>query len=145
MGYELLSVNSRVWFALVVAVLWTVLGCIVSMYNQINSSPSGAAYMHQWTGSALVEIMASCLFGAKPLPEPMLAYCQLDSWEQISVKFESKFYHFFSRKCIWNYRLLKWRPFCPGGDELTYIGLIWTRCGSSALETEVVSFVLTQL
>ena len=26
------------------------------------------------------------LLGAKPLPEPVLAYCQLDSWEQISVK-----------------------------------------------------------
>ena len=29
--------------------------------------------------------MACRLFGAKPLPEPMLAYCQLDSWEQISM------------------------------------------------------------
>ena len=35
--------------------------------------------------------MACRLFGAKPLPEPMLAYCQLDSWEQTSVKFESKY------------------------------------------------------
>ena len=25
---------------------------------------------------------------------------------------------FHSRKCIWNCRLPKWRPFCPGGDEL---------------------------
>ena len=58
------------------------------------------------------------LFGAKPLPEPMSAYCQLDSWEQISGKFESEFYHFHSKKCIWNCRLPKWRPFCPGGDEL---------------------------
>ena len=30
--------------------------------------------------------MSCCLFSAKPLPEPMLVYCQLDSWEQISVK-----------------------------------------------------------
>ena len=37
--------------------------------------------------------MACRLFGAKPLPEPMLAYCHLDSWEQISVKFESEFNH----------------------------------------------------
>ena len=29
--------------------------------------------------------MACRLFGAEPLPEPMLAYCQLDSWEQIPV------------------------------------------------------------
>ena len=32
--------------------------------------------------------MACRLFGAKPLPEPMLA-CQLDSLEKNSVKFES--------------------------------------------------------
>ena len=47
----------------------------------------------------------------------MLAYCQLDSWEQISVKFESEFHRFHSRKGIWNYHLPKWRPFCPGGDK----------------------------
>ena len=35
--------------------------------------------------------MAWHLFGAKPLPEPMLIYCELDRWEQTSVKFESKF------------------------------------------------------
>ena len=38
--------------------------------------------------SSLVQVIACHLFGAKPLPEPMLAYCQVDSWEQISVKFE---------------------------------------------------------
>ena len=39
------------------------------------------------TRPPLVHIMAYCLFGAKPLPEPMLAYCRLDPWEQSSVKF----------------------------------------------------------
>ena len=34
------------------------------------------------------------LVGAKPLPEPVLVHCQLDSPEQVSVKFESEFYHF---------------------------------------------------
>ena len=38
--------------------------------------------------------MACRLLGAKPLPELMLAYWQLDSWEQISVNFESELYHF---------------------------------------------------
>ena len=56
--------------------------------------------MRQSTGSALVHVMACCLFGAKPLPEPMLTYCQLDSWEQISVKIETEFYHFHKRKWI---------------------------------------------
>ena len=38
--------------------------------------------------------MAYRLVGAKPLPGPMLVYCQLDTWEQVSVKFESEFYLF---------------------------------------------------
>ena len=29
------------------------------------------------------------------------------------------FYHFHARKCIWNYRLPTWRPFCPVRDEIT--------------------------
>ena len=70
--------------------------------------------MHQWTGPSLVQVMACRLFDTKPLPEPILAYCQLDSWEQISLKFEFEFYSFHTRKC----RLPKWRPFCPWGDEL---------------------------
>ena len=98
-------------------------GCIMSslwvlqdMSSFINSSPLSAAYMHWSTWSPLVQVMACRLFGTKPLPEPMLTYSQLDSWEYISVKFESQFYHFHSRKCIWKCRLPKWWPFCPGGD-----------------------------
>ena len=90
----------------------------------INSSHPSAAYMRQWTGSALVQVMACRLFGAKLLPEPMLAYCQLDSWEQISVKLEWEFFHFHSRKCIGNCRLPKWRPLCPGGNELNVTKLL---------------------
>ena len=74
--------------------------------------------MRRWTWSSLVQVMACPLFSAKPLPEPMLVYCQLDSWEQVSVNFESEFYHFHSRKCIWKCCLPKWRPFCPGEMEL---------------------------
>ena len=82
----------------------------------VNPSPPSAAYMRHWNGSALVQVLACRLFGAKPLPEPMLVYCQLDSWEQISVKLGTGFYHFHSRKCIWNCRLQKYGPFCPGVD-----------------------------
>ena len=32
---------------------------------------------------------------------------------------KSELYHFYSRKCIRKCRLANWRPFCPGGDELT--------------------------
>ena len=42
------------------------------------SSPLIDAYMCQWIRSALVQIMACHLFGAKPSSKPMLGYCQLD-------------------------------------------------------------------
>ena len=73
--------------------------------------------MCPWTWSALVQAMACCLFGAKPLPEPMLAFDQLESWEQISVKFEFEFYHFHSRKCIWKC-CLRMAAILSRGDEL---------------------------
>ena len=38
----------------------------------INSSPPSTTCMCQWTGSALVQVMACCLFGTKTLPEPMI-------------------------------------------------------------------------
>ena len=76
----------------------------------VSSSLPSAAYMRQSTLSSLVQVMAFRMFGAKPLPEPMLAYCQLDSWEHISVKYESVFYHFHSRICNWKCRLPEWRP-----------------------------------
>ena len=45
--------------------------------------------------------MACRLFCAKPLPEPILPYCHLDPKEDISVRFNSKFRSFHSRKCTW--------------------------------------------
>ena len=47
----------------------------------------------------------------------MFCYCQLGLWEQTSVKFESKYNFFHSRKCVWKHSSAKWRPFCPGGDR----------------------------
>ena len=43
-----------------------------------NSSRPSAAYMRQWIGSALIQIMACCLFGAKFLSTPTLINSQLD-------------------------------------------------------------------
>ena len=76
-----------------------------SMCVRFNSSPPSVAYIRQWIGWALVQIMACRLFGAKPLSKPMLCQCQLDPKEQTSVKFQSKYKTFHSRKCIWKYRL----------------------------------------
>ena len=96
--------------------------------------------MRQWTGSALVQVMACRLFGTKLLPEPMLAYCQFDFWEQISVKMESEFYHFHCRKCIWNCPLPNWQPFCPGKDELNAVNDTKLLMSQDVLEVKVKVF-----
>ena len=62
----------------------------VTRHQWFKSSPPTAEYIGRWTESALVQVMACRLSGAKPLPEPLLPYCQLDPCEQTSVKFESK-------------------------------------------------------
>ena len=46
--------------------------------------------------------MACRLYGAKPLSESMLPYCQLDPTEHISMEFYSKFKSFRSRKTLEN-------------------------------------------
>ena len=56
--------------------------------------------MCQQTIPSLVQIMACRPVGAKPLSEPMLEYCRFHLWERTSVKSESKFIYFHSRKCI---------------------------------------------
>ena len=48
------------------------------IYMGLKLISQSAAYMRQWNGSALVEIMVCRLFGAKSLSESMLTYCQLD-------------------------------------------------------------------
>ena len=53
--------------------------------------------MRRWTGSVLVQVMACRRFGAEPLPDPMLIYCQLDPKEHTSVKFEAKYKTIHSR------------------------------------------------
>ena len=45
--------------------------------EKINSSLSIVAYMCQCTGTAFVQVLAWRRTGDKPLPEPMLIYCQL--------------------------------------------------------------------
>ena len=83
-----------------------------------NSSPLDAAYMRPWIVSALVQIMACRLYGAKPLSDPRLDHYQLDPWEQTSVKFLSKYKIFHSWRCIWKYRQPNGDYFDQEGDEL---------------------------
>ena len=49
-----------------------------------------------------------------------LNYCQLDLWEQTSMKFELTFQHFSFNKMYLKMSSAKWQLFCLGGDELTY-------------------------
>ena len=72
----------------VVTYKWITKKTCTCIFQYLNSSPPGAAYMRQWTGSALFQVMACRLFCIEPLPEPMLVCSQLDSCEQISVKFD---------------------------------------------------------
>ena len=50
--------------------------------------------------------------------------CQLDLWEQTSVKFQSQFRSFHSRKCIW-----KSRP--QNGGHVS-----WPRCVNTAINAD---------
>ena len=86
--------------------------CKVGPTAYINPSSPSATDMRQRTGSVLVQI---CLFVAKPLPEPMLVYCQLDPCEHNSPKFESKYLKTSS---------VQWRPFCLGPNVLMLLCLI---------------------
>ena len=52
--------------------------------------------------SALVQTMACCLHGAKPLSEPVLDNYQLNPQEQYSVKFNENTNFFYSRKAFDN-------------------------------------------
>ena len=71
--------------------LYNIQMCAWALAINLNSSKPSAAYVRQWMASSLVLIMDCRLFGAKPLSEPMLVYCQKEPWEQTSVKFESKY------------------------------------------------------
>ena len=96
----------ELWLIPTVHEIWTFYRSMHhSARRAIYSSPPSAAYMYQWIWSSLVQIMACRLDGAKPLSEPMLTYSQLGHKEHNSVKYQSKFEHFHSRKCIWKCRL----------------------------------------
>ena len=51
----------------------------VACINVFNSFSPGKSYIHQWTASSLVQVMACRLFGAKPLPEPLMNYLLVGS------------------------------------------------------------------
>ena len=76
----------------------------MTIFLCFNSLPPSAVYtcMRQWNGSAVVQVMACRLFGAKPLPEPMLTYFQLNPYEQTTVKFAFKYIFFIVENAFEN-------------------------------------------
>ena len=88
--------------------------------DKLNSPPPIAAYMRHWIGSALFQIMACPLFGAKPLSKPVLFYCRLFPQEQTSMKFELKYKNFFIHENAFEKRHQRnGEYFVQRGDELT--------------------------
>ena len=85
-------------------------------WSEIHNSSlwSGDAiwYQRSQPSLALVHVIACHLSSPKPLPEPMLTYCQLNPQKHISVKFYLKCKHFHSRRCICKLSSAKCRPFC---------------------------------
>ena len=74
------------------------------IFNQLRPCD---AYMRQYNIPTLLQMMACRLFGAKPLSESLLPYCQRDRKEHISVKIclEFKSFHSwkYTLKCrLWN-------------------------------------------
>ena len=59
---------------------------IATLYP-INTLRLSDTYMYQWTASSLVQVMACHICGVKPLPGPVKAFCQFDTWKQILLKF----------------------------------------------------------
>ena len=60
----------------------------VTRSQWVNSYPLCAAYMRQWIGSALVQIMASRLCGARPLSKPMLCLLSVGPARTILIKIQ---------------------------------------------------------
>ena len=64
--------------------------CFVGQKDNVmtlNPLRPGEANMRHGTVSSLVQAMSCRLFGTKPLPEPMMTYCQWDTYKQTAVKF----------------------------------------------------------
>ena len=64
--------------------LYTICQCVTCQSVVIQLTEAKWCMYASINEPALVQIMACQLAGAKPLSEPMLEYCWLDSWEQIS-------------------------------------------------------------
>ena len=82
----------------------------------INSFSPSAAYILQWIRSALVQIMAWCLVGAKQLSEPMLEYFMRTIRNKLQWDFNRNLYIFVQENAfenvVWKMAAILSRPQC---------------------------------
>ena len=79
--------------------------------QNIDSSSPRAEYMHRSTWSALVQVMACHLVGAKPLLESMVNFCQLNTLEN-KLQWKSTLHANAAENVV-----CEWRPFHPRVDD----------------------------
>ena len=91
-----------------------------------NSSPPSVAYMHLWTGSALVQIMACRMFGTKPLPEINAGLLSIGPLGTHLSEIRIEVQHISFMKMHLKLSSVKWRPFCPWGNELKSATQHWS-------------------
>ena len=98
----------EVWWCIIVSVNWV----IIISGNSYGTKQTGIILcMGPANGRCLYNVTSSLIGWArtqhypwtdiKPLHEPMLIYCQLNTYEKTSVKFESTYQTLFWTKCIW--------------------------------------------
>ena len=110
-------------------------------------------YLHLGDYNSSPQMLHICVseLGHHWIRQSLVAYSALSHhlnqcWLVVnSAKFESKFYLFNLRKCIWKCRLPKWRPFCLGGDELIIPSILvhLYRSGNSIIVVVSVSIWLS--
>ena len=93
----------------------------------INSSAPSAAYMRQWIGSVLVQIMARCLFGAKLLSKPMPGYCKVTIRNTLRWNFNQNI-RFFTHQDASQNIVCEMAAILSRGKELIRYVWYWLPC-----------------
>ena len=87
----------------------------------LNSSLPSAAYMHQWIESALVQIMACRLLGAKPLSNQCLVIVNYTLRSKLQWNFNPNSNFFIQENAFQNVVWQIGSHFVHGGDELSFV------------------------
>ena len=102
----------------IVASHWTM---ITTLLNSLKRSDT---YMRHWNKPSLVQIIACRLFGAKPLPEPLLFYCKLDPKYDIRRNFNRKFTFKMATNSSASLKFVRLKLMILGSDYVIWPGLL---------------------